>query len=97
MDDRYPPDLLRRLRNKVPMRLLIDQILNLPCKMSEGYFRFQCPKCHEFVTAVKPKTNLARCFRCEQNFNPIDLVMEVKHYDFKQTVEFLSGLMVPKS
>jgi len=97
MDKRYPPDLLRRLRNKIPVALLIEQILNLPCKMSEGYFRFQCPRCHEFVTATNPKTNLARCFRCEQNFNPIDLVMEVKRYDFKQTVEFLNGLTGPKS
>ena len=63
---------LWRLRNCVP----IDQVLvdmQLPLKRSEGYLRFLCPLCREFNTATNPRTNLARCFRCKNNFNPIDL------------------------
>jgi len=47
------------------------------------------PNCGEFNTAVNPKTNLGRCFSCEKNFNPIDIVMSVKTYSFTQAVEYL--------
>lgn len=61
--------------------------------MSEGYFRFLCPVCKEFQTAVNPKTNLARCFRCEKNFNSIDLVMRVKGVGFVESVQYLQELL----
>ena len=57
------------------------------------HLRFLCPLCREFNTAVNPRTNLGRCFRCEQNFNPIDMVMIVKGYSFLQAVEYLSSLL----
>ena len=38
-------------------------------------------------TATNPRTNLGRCFRCQRNFNPIDLVMVVKRYTFLQAVD----------
>lgn len=97
MAQRYSKTLLRRLRNDIPVTVLIDQFLKLPCKISEGYFRFLCPLCSEFVTATNPKTNLARCFRCEKNFNPIDLVMVVKCCHFKDAVEYLNGIIIYKS
>ena len=46
--------------------------VELPVKRSEGYFRFLCPLCGDFNTATNSRTNLARCFRCEKNFNPIE-------------------------
>ena len=80
---------LRRLRNDIPIRDLIADILDIPWKISEGRFRFLCPLCREFHTATHPDTNLARCFRCQRNFNPIDITMIHKRHDFLQAVAFL--------
>lgn len=92
MTQRYSKTLLRKLRNDIPVDLLIADILKQPNKISEGYFRFLCPICSEFTTAVNPKTNLARCFSCEKNFNPIDMVMSVKTYSFIQAVDYLMAV-----
>ena len=89
MSSRYSKKKLRCLRNDIPIVDLIADGLCLPHKTSEGHFRFLCPLCHEFNSAVNPSTNLARCFRCEKNYNPIDLVMVVKDYSFRDAVEFL--------
>jgi len=97
MSQRYSKEELRRLRNDIPITILIADILGLPSKISENYFRFLCPICSEFITATNPKTNLARCFRCEKNFNPIDMTMIVKHYNFREAVEFLDGIVQIKS
>jgi len=92
MKKRFSGDMLRKLRNDIPINALIADLLDLPNKMSEGCFRFLCPVCREFVTATNPKTNLARCFRCERNFNPIDMVMVVKQMNFREAVEYLSEI-----
>ena len=57
---------------------LIKGALRLPSKEIEGFFRFLCPHCGEFNTATNPRTNLTRCFRCQRNFNPIDMVIAVE-------------------
>ncbi len=88
----YSKQLLRRLRNEIPIAVLIAQHLKLETKADGGYIRFLCPVCKECNTATNPKTNLARCFRCEKNFNPIDMVMIVKRYNFKEAVNYLKGL-----
>ncbi len=88
----FTGDELFKLRNLIPINKLIEE-LNLPSKDSEGYFRFLCPLCNEFQTATNPKTNLARCFRCETNFNPIDLVMTVKGIGFVETVKYLKPFL----
>ncbi|MFH0726556.1 MAG: CHC2 zinc finger domain-containing protein [Pseudomonadota bacterium] len=92
MSNRLPPDMLRELRNQIPINILIEKFLGLPTKVSEGYLRFLCPLCSEFITATNPKTNLARCFRCEKNFNPIDMVMVVKQVSFRSAVDYLSNI-----
>lgn len=79
------------LRNHVPIDSLIEE-LGIPSKVSEGYVRFCCPVCHEFNSAVNPKTNLARCFKCRKNYNTIDLVMFVNRSNFIQSVNFLQNL-----
>jgi DNA primase len=89
----YSREYLRRLRNDVDIGDLIADVLDLPTKISEDYLRFLCPLCSEFNTAVNPSTNLARCFRCGQNFNPIDMVMTVKGFSFLDAVAFLSPLL----
>ena len=97
MQRRFTGNELFKLRNLIPVDMLIRDRLNLPCKMSEGYFRFLCPICHEFQTAVNPKTNLGRCFRCEKNFNPIDLVMIVNGVGFLESVRYLQKLLPDNS
>ncbi len=62
---------------------------DLKGETSKKILRFRCPVCHGFHTATNPKTNLARCFECQINFNPIDLVMAVTAQSFVETVEFL--------
>jgi len=84
---------LYQLRNLIPVDMLIKDHLYLPCKMSEGYFRFLCPVCNEFQTAVNPKTNLSRCFSYEKNFNTIDLLMIVKGLGFVESVRYLQKLL----
>jgi len=93
MHRRYHANHLGKLRNNIPIHRLIGDVLGIPCKVREGYFRFLCPHCADFNTATNPKTNLARCFRCERNFNPIDIVMLEKRINFVEAVEFLSGIV----
>ncbi len=76
--------------------MLIRDRLQVPSKIRDGFFRFLCPLCNEFQTAVNPNTNLARCFRCEKNFNTIDLVMAVRGCGFKDSVLFLKNLSMPQ-
>ncbi len=89
MGRRYSSQLLRTLRNDIDIRPLIEHVLDWPSKLSEDYFRFLCPLCSQFNCAVNPNTNLGRCFRCQQNFNPIDFVMAVDECTFVEAVEFL--------
>ena len=93
MKHKYSCDYLRKIRNDVYIANLIQDVLGIPTKISEHHLRFLCPICSEFNTAVNLSTNLARCFRCEQNFNPIDMVMTVKGYSFLDAVEFLAPLL----
>ncbi len=92
MKEFYSKEYLKMLGNCIPIASLISDTLDIPTKISDGYLRFLCPKCSEFNTATNPKTNLGRCFRCETNYNPIDIVMVVRNLNFKDAVEFLSGL-----
>jgi DNA primase len=88
---RFTNQELYSLRNDIPVDALIEKALGLPCRVTEGHFRFLCPSCKEFHTAVNPETNLARCFGCEENFNTIDLAMIVRKSDFVESVRFLQG------
>ena len=72
--------------------MLIEAKLGIPAKISEGIFRFLCPLCNEFQTAINPKTNLSRCFRCDKNFNTIDMVMICHNTGFVDSVKYLQTL-----
>ncbi len=89
MKNRFSSQELFEVRNYIPVDMVIRDQLQIPSKIRDGFFRFLCPMCNEFQTAVNPVTNLARCFRCEKNFNTIDLVMKIKGYGFKESVFFL--------
>jgi DNA primase len=83
-------ELLRRLRNDLPMRVTIAFLgrEGPPGKMSEGYYRFVCPNCGEMRATVNPRNNLAHCFCCKRNLNNIDLLRTLD-YDFVEAVGML--------
>jgi len=95
MKTRVSSEHLRRLRNEIKVAELITRHLDLPTKVREGYLRFLCPRCQEFNTAVNPRTNLGRCFRCEKNFNTIDFVVEVFGCPFLEAVRYLEVRFPP--
>ena len=88
----FSSSLLYALRNQISVQVLIEKTLHIPCRVTRGCFRFLCPLCNGFDTAVNPKTNLARCFHCEKNFNTIDLVMLIRQADFVHSVKFLQSI-----
>jgi len=91
----YTKDYLRMLRNKIPIDAVIVDLLNLEVQNSHEMLRFRCPLCHGFHTATKHETNLARCFDCRQNFNPIDLIMTVGKCGFLDAVQILKDRINP--
>ena len=89
MSQYYPADFLRMLRNDIPIDEVIVDLLNLEVQKDRKTIRFRCPLCYNFHTATNHKTNLARCFDCEKNFNPIDMVITVGNCDFVDAVKIL--------
>lgn len=85
-----PANLLRRIRNDLPMPITLAALGHQapPSKYREGYFRFLCPNCGEMKATVNPRTTLAHCFCCGQNFNNIDLLIQLG-YDFRCAVALL--------
>jgi hypothetical protein len=83
---------LYALRNDINVQMLIEKTLHIPCRVTKGCFRFLCPLCSGYDTAVNTKTNLARCFGCGKNFNTIDLVMLVRQAKFVDSVRFLQSI-----
>lgn len=83
---------LWQLRNELPIARVLEA-LGIPTKIREGYLRFLCPLCRDFNTATKPTTNLGRCFRCQRNFNTIDLVLVVERCEFLEAVAWLEKLL----
>jgi len=91
MSQYYSADYLRMLRNDIPIDKVIVDLLKLELRNHRKMLRFRCPLCQGFHTATNHKTNLARCFDCQKNFNPIDLIMTVGNCGFLDAVEFLKG------
>jgi len=89
MSQYYPADFLRMLRNDIPIDEVIVDLLNLEVQKDRKTIRFRCPLCYNFHTATNHKTNLARCFDCEKNFNPIDMVITVGNCSFVDAVKIL--------
>ena len=90
---RFSKHELFRLRNSIDITMLISETLQIPSKTHAAYLRFLCPICLNFDTATKHETNLARCFRCERNFNTIEIVMAAKRLNFIESVKYLQGLL----
>lgn len=86
------PDLLRRIRNDLPMAVTIAALGRdgPPTKLRDGRLFFLCPHCGEMLATVNPRNNLARCFGCSRNLNNIDLLRTLG-YDFVTAVAILEG------
>jgi len=86
----FTADLLRRLRNDLPMSVTISALgrEGPPSKMRDGRFVFLCPACGDMLVAVNPRNNLAHCFGCGKNFNNIDLLLACD-YNFADAVALL--------
>lgn len=91
MANHYAASFLRSLRNRIPIDAVIVDVLRMDIRQDKTLLRFRCPLCDRFHTATNPKTNLARCFDCEKNFNPIDLVIVVTQCSFVDAVERLKN------
>ena len=89
MSQYYPADFLRMLRNDIPIDEVIVDLLNLEVQKNRKTISFRCPLCYNFHTATNHKTNLARCFDCQKNFNPIDMVITVGNCGFVDAVKIL--------
>lgn len=89
MPERFTSQLLYQVRNDIPLAYLLPNVLHHPCKYSEGFVRFLCPRCMNFNTSINPGNNLGRCFACKENFNTIDFVMALKKFSFPKSVYFL--------
>lgn len=88
----FDGEFLRRLRNDISWPLLFKK-LQWPHKQRQGQLAFLCPCCHEYLSAINPRTNLGRCFHCETNFNPIDFTMVAEQCDFVEAVSYLKPLL----
>ena len=91
----FSREMLRRIRNEIPIDQLIAKGLQWPSKWREKQFSFVCPCCGESRTATNPRTNLGRCFLCKRNFNPIDFVIVAREVDFLDAITFLIPLLPP--
>lgn len=89
MSQNYSANYLRRLRNEIPINEVIVDLLNLEVRNDPKTLRFRCPLCFNFHTATSHETNLARCFDCKKNFNPIDMVITVGNCNFVDAVIIL--------
>jgi len=86
---RFTDSELRHLRNEILVRGVIEILLQIPTKEVEGVYRFLCPTCYEFQTGLNLHINLARCFHCESNFNPMELLMADRGLSFSQSANLL--------
>lgn len=91
MTRRFSPEELTFLRNRVPITHVINTLLVMPTRTTNGKLSFACPVCGGFDTSINAPHNLARCFECRQNFNPIDLVMYQLQIGFVDSVRWLKN------
>lgn len=86
-----PPQHLRTLRNDASVIAVILE-LRIPTRWRGSRLTFRCPECGSFHSAINHSRNLARCFRCKRNFNPIDLVMAERETGFLEAVKYLEDV-----
>ena len=88
---RVTKEELAWLRNQVPVSIVLER-LGVAERRRSGRREFVCPSCGGFHLALHPRENLARCFRCVKNYNPIDLVMSTSGVGFLDAVDEIRRL-----
>ena len=91
MTRRFSSQELKFLRNRVPIDRVVETLFGTSIQDSRR--RFVCPICGGGDTSVNTGHNLARCFSCQRNFNPIELVMHQLKINFVDSVNWLQGRM----
>ena len=88
-------DLLRSLRNDLPISFTIRQLGDKApsSKYAEGRFRFICQHCGELLASVNPRNNLAHCFNCGKNIINIDLLLHIG-FSFREAIELLKKWLI---
>ena len=76
------------MRNKMPIQTVLHALM-IPWKKDDQLLRFACPVCKGMHTSLHPSENLGRCFDCNKNFNPIDLVCAQKKDKFRSAIFWL--------
>ena len=79
---------LQYLRNQINLKSLAYQ-LGIQMKIKGNQCWFVCPRCGKMKASFQKNQNLARCFKCNIRYNPIDLVMTRLNMNFKEAVMFL--------
>jgi CHC2 zinc finger len=92
----YTKQQLFQVRNEIDIDWLINEKLSIE-RQFNGAWRFRCPLCQKLNTATQKKTNLARCFSCQKNFNTIDIVIYTKKINFVPSVRFLLAFLDKKT
>ncbi len=88
---RFSNEELYYLRSLLPIREVLAR-LKIEARWCRDILRFRCPLCGGYHTAINDRTNLARCFDCRRNSNPIELVMATRRLGFVASVHFLRGI-----
>ena len=89
MTRRFSAQELSFLRNRVPINHVIETMLSVATGNDNGKLSFACPVCRGMNTGINASHNLARCFDCRKNFNPIEFVMHQLHLNFVDSVKWL--------
>lgn len=89
MTRRFSAKELSFLRNRVPINHVIETMLSVATGNDNGKLSFACPVCRSMNTGINARHNLARCFDCRLNFNPIEFVMHQLHLSFVDSVKWL--------
>ena len=95
MTQRFSAAELRFLRNRIPIKKVVETLPRLQSQEKNGNLSFACPICGGFETSINTPHNLARCFPCRQNFNPIELVMHHLNIGFVDSIKWLKNHIPP--
>lgn len=93
MTRRFSSGELRLLRNRVPIDRVVETLFDTPIQNKSGKRLFACPICGGLDTSIHVAHNLVRCFSCQRNFNPIELVMHQMKIGFVDSVKWLQNRM----
>jgi hypothetical protein len=93
MTRRFSSGELVFLRNRAPIDRVVETLFDAPFQNKSGKRRIACPICGGLDTSIHAAHNLVRCFSCQRNFNPIELVMYQLKISFVDSVKWLQNRM----